>query len=68
MDIITLALAKKYADMHGASALKFKGSCNFEDLPTLDLEIGDMWDILNDFIIDGKKYPAGTNIAWTGEK
>lgn len=68
MDIVTLALAKKYTDTHGgASALKFKGSCNFEDLPTSDLEIGDMYDILNDFTLDDKSYSAGTNVAWTGE-
>lgn len=49
-----------------AGGLKYKGSVAFEELPTTGQEEGDMYNITNEFILDGKKYPAGTNVAWTG--
>lgn len=51
-----------------AGALTYKGSCLFADLPTEGMEQGDVWDILDEFILDGKTFPAGTNIAWNGTK
>ena len=49
------------------SAYKVKGSVeNFDNLPTENLEIGDVYNILNSFYIDNKKYSEGTNVVWTG--
>ena len=49
------------------SAYKVKGSVeNFDNLSTENLEIGDVYNILNSFYIDNKKYPEGTNVVWTG--
>lgn len=52
----------------GASAnvYTYKGSCTFENLPTSDQVVGDVWNITNDFTLGGKSYPAGTNVAWDG--
>lgn len=47
---------------------KYKGSVVFEDLPAQNNVIGDVYDITNDFAIDGKYYKAGTNVAWNGTK
>lgn len=44
----------------------YKGSCLFANLPVSDNEVGDVWNIEDDFTLDGKDYPAGTNVAWTG--
>ena len=55
------------------SIYRYKGSVqNFSDLDSVTSEeasgraIGDVWNIVNEFEIDGKKYPAGTNVARTG--
>lgn len=51
------------------SVYKPKGSVNsFEELPVQDLRIGDVYNIVNQFYIEGKKYPAGTNVVWIGSK
>lgn len=54
------------------SIYRYKGSVqNFSDLDSVTGEeasgraIGDVWNIVNEFEIDGKKYPAGTNVART---
>ena len=54
------------------SVYRYKGSVqNFNDLDSITSEeasglaIGDVWNIVNEFEIDGKKYPAGTNVART---
>lgn len=54
------------------SIYRYKGSVqNFSDLDSVTSEeaaglaIGDVWNIVNEFEIDGKKYPAGTNVART---
>lgn len=54
------------------SIYRYKGSVqNFSDLDSViseeasGLAIGDVWNIVNEFEIDGKKYPAGTNVART---
>ena len=69
MDYVTYALLKKKIEEIGidVSSFEFKGSTRFEDLPT-DANKGDMWNILNDFDLNGVHYPAGTNVAWNGEK
>lgn len=41
---------------------------SLEDLPIDNLEQGDVYNILTPFYIDGKRYPEGTNVAWTGTK
>lgn len=46
---------------------RFKGTVtNYTDLPTLDQEVGDTYNVLNSFIIDQRTYAAGTNVAWDG--
>lgn len=54
------------------SVYRYKGSVqNFSDLDSITSEeasglaVGDVWNIVNEFEIDGKKYPAGTNVART---
>ena len=44
----------------------YKGSCTFENLPTSGQVAGDVYNVTNDFTLDGKPYPAGTNVAWDG--
>lgn len=46
---------------------RYKGSVNFEDLPTEGMVEGDTYNILNSFELDGVKYAEGTNVAWDGE-
>ena len=54
------------------SVYRYKGSVqNFSDLDSVTSEeasglaVGDVWNIVNEFEINGKKYPAGTNVART---
>lgn len=44
----------------------YKGSCTFGNLPTSGQVAGDVYNVTNDFTLDGKPYPAGTNVAWDG--
>ena len=44
----------------------YKGSCEFDELPTSGQVAGDVWNIEDAFDLDGKHYPAGTNVAWDG--
>ena len=44
----------------------YKGSCLFANKPSSGQVAGDVWNIEDDFTLDGKNYPAGTNIAWDG--
>ena len=44
-----------------------KGSKAFAELPTEGNNIGDVYNITDAFTLDDKPYPAGTNVAWTGE-
>ena len=47
---------------------RFKGTKQyFTDLPQEDQVIGDAYNILNGFDLDGKHYNAGTNVAWDGQ-
>lgn len=53
---------------------KFMGSVNFAELPTEGMKAGDTYNVKNEFetteiFVDGagKTYPAGTNVAYTGE-
>lgn len=41
-----------------------KGNSTFEDLPT-ENTIGDVYNVTNEFEIEGVIYSAGTNVAWT---
>ena len=43
-----------------------KGSKAFAELPTEGNNVGDVYNITDAFTLDGKPYPAGTNVAWTG--
>lgn len=66
MDVISLAVAKKFGMK--ANVFKYQGSCAFEDLPTQDNEVGDVWNVTDEFDLDGQHYEAGTNVAWDGEE
>lgn len=55
-----------------AGVYKFKGSVNFAALPTEGMQPGDVYNIKDEFTTTdafaegaAKKYPAGTNIAYT---
>lgn len=41
---------------------KYKGSCTYEELPSEDNTVGDVWDVTDAH----DTYPAGTNYAWNG--
>lgn len=47
-----------------ASAYKVKGSSAFESLPA-NAVVGDVYNVTNSFTLDGKTYPAGTNVVYT---
>lgn len=49
-----------------SSPYTFKGSCTFEELPTMRQEVGDFYNITNNFTLDGTSYPAGSNVCWDG--
>lgn len=45
----------------------FKGSkATYQELPGSGNTSGDVYNVEAAFEISGKKYPAGTNVAWTG--
>lgn len=45
----------------------YKGNkVTFEVLPTVN-DIGDVYNVESSFTLEGKTYPAGTNVAWNGE-
>jgi len=64
-------VADQIIDLHNeineriTNVYRFKGSVTFENLPVTGQTTGDVYDITNDFTLDGKQYPAGTNVAWT---
>ncbi len=61
-------LLKKIRDLN-ISAYKVKGSVdNITDIFSFDSEIGDVYNIINSFELEGKEYPAGTNVVWTGDR
>ena len=47
-----------------AGVYTVKGSCAYADLPD-DAETGDVYNITDDFTLDGEDYPAGTNVVLT---
>lgn len=50
-----------------STTYKYKGSKEqFSELPEADNKVGDVYNIASSFVIDGKTYPEGTNVAWTG--
>ena len=56
-----------------ARVYKIQGSIAFENLPVEGMAAGDVYNITQDFTTDnrfvegtGHKYPAGTNVCWTG--
>lgn len=55
---------KKQVDDKLVGAYKVKGSSTFEDLPSSNT-VGDIYNITNDFTLNGEPYMAGTNIVWT---
>lgn len=53
-------------------ALTAKGTIPFESLPTTDIQLGEMYNISNNFVSDsrfadgaGIEYKAGSNVYWT---
>lgn len=55
---------KDQIDSKLSGVYRIKGSCLFEQLPTNAI-IGDTWNILNDFTLDGEEHPFGTNVVYT---
>jgi hypothetical protein len=45
-----------------SSTYRYKGSCEWAQLPTSDQQVGDVWNVTD---AQGG-YPAGTNYAWDG--
>jgi len=48
------------------SIYTYKGSRDFQHLPIDGNEVGDTYNVTDDFTFNGQKYLAGTNVAWTG--
>lgn len=45
-----------------------KGSVDtYDALPKSEQQVGDVYDVKAEFQVDGKTYPAGTNVAWTAD-
>lgn len=52
-----------------STVFDYKGSrATLEDLPETGNSTGDVYNIQNPFEIDGKYYPADTNVVWDGDK
>ena len=52
------------------SGIHYRGPVDtFQDLPTTDVEVGDMYDVQAAFTLGGVEYPAGTNVVayYTGD-
>ena len=50
-----------------SSAMNYIDSVNsYAELPGSGNSKGDVYNVTAEFTIDGKKYPAGTNVAWDG--
>lgn len=47
-----------------STAYKYKGSVAFAELPTTGMKNGDVYNVTDEFTLDGNKYPAGTDVAW----
>lgn len=59
-------LLGKITDLN-LSVYQPKGSVqNLADLPIDNLRVGYVYNIVNPFYIEDERYPAGTNIVWTG--
>lgn len=59
-------LLGKITDLN-LSVYQPKGSVqNLADLPVDNLRVGDVYNIVNPFYIEDERYPAGTNVVWTG--
>lgn len=58
---------KAQVDAKLSGAYKVKGSSTFEDLPTTDNIVGDVYNITNSFTLNGDHFDAGTNVVWTEE-
>ena len=69
-DSTTLATAEAYTDGAVSAAVSgvytVCGSCAYADLPE-DAETGDVYNITDDFTMDGEDYPAGTNVVMTDD-
>lgn len=61
-------LLDKISDLN-LSVYQPKGSVQtLEDLPVDNLRVGDVYNIVNPFYIEGNRYPGGTNVVWTGSR
>lgn len=61
-------LYAKYAAV--GNAYRVKGTkATIEEVAVLtDNVVGDVWNVTGGFVLGGKKYPAGTNVVWTGSE
>lgn len=58
---------KDQVDQKVSSVYRVIGSSTFEELPTEGNTIGDVYNITNDFTLNGIEYPFGTNLVWTAD-
>ena len=67
-DIPNVYATKEELNASISKVYRFRGVKQFyTDLPTENLTIGDVYNILNGFDLDGEHYNGGTNVAWDGE-
>jgi len=60
---------KSYIDERVKSVYRYKGSVeNYSDLPKTGNIVGDVWNVVNECIVGGKYYQAGTNFAWAEDE
>jgi hypothetical protein len=55
-----------YINSRLSAVLSYKGSTLYANLPTTGQQVGDVWNVTNEFTLNGEAFPAGTNVAWNG--
>lgn len=66
---ISAKILADYVNLKLSAVIRYKGTVsNYIDLPPSDREVGDLWNIENEFAVGGEDYPAGSNVAWDGTK
>lgn len=54
------------AQAHIDTIYTYKGSVLFANLPTTGQTIGDVYNVMDGFTLDGETYLAGVDVAWNG--
>lgn len=61
-------LYAKYAAVGNAYRVKGTKDTIAEVTALTTKAVGDVWNVTYEFTLGGKKYPAGTNVVWTGSE